>query len=665
MPPVEQSPAPPWVAAELPPDRDDSVVPLRLAVTQGQLGIELYREMCVDPIRVTELSLALPGLKFPIDLGGGVPAFRHRRGQLGRVTLVLEPVRLARHFRQRLRDYLGAATQLEVWPLEEGIGVGMVGDTGALAFDVLFAPTLGEARFVVSDARAAGLSGPALGFALRALDTALGRSFERHGRIITMARAAYHVASAILPLVGARVPSVDGVNFGSVERYEDELSVSMDASYGPPAVTPRAARALELALLVHDADDAASRGDLPAAREGYVAALERAPRHPELARSVAEIDAISGNRAESALGMLMEALPVTRAGAFVADLLVEQGDRAAAASALSESMQRERYAPLAALCWARFAELAETAQERMRALDEAVARAPALSRVRFARFVERVRLSDVPRAFADAQHLEAAARGPRGRHEVCVRVAAVFDSSELGREAGQWYERALRYVPDDPAATAGLARALSRAGKKERAYALFERAVSCSEARGEVDADALADLALHLAQELNDLPQAIARVRLVPAASARAGQARYLEAKWRATVGDIAGASLAYARLRDTVELSGYQHVPARYLMDAANHELSQQEDLIAAERHLAVAMRVAPQDARVAKAYRDVAARIAQASRNERRRGRGEPGWVGSDDETGAGADPALGPDEETSAGEGTGSGDSDGGGA
>ncbi len=619
MPPLEQSPAPPWVAAELPPETDDRAVPLRLAVAQGKLGIELYREMVLDPLQVTELSLSLPGLKFPIDLGGGVPAFRHRRGELQRLTLVLSPARLARHFGPTLREFLGALTQLELWSLEEGIGVGMVGDQGALAFELLFCPSLGDTRLVVSDPRAAGLPGPALGFALRALDTALGRAFRRRGRIVTLERAAHHVARAILPTVGARVPAVAGVLFGGLEAYGDDLSVTMDASFGPPPMPSRAARALEVALLVQDADDAVSRGELDSAREKYVAALERAPRHPELSRSVAEIDALSGSRAEAALGLLMEALPVTRAGAFVADLLAERGDREAAAEALSESLQQERYAPLAALCWTRFAELAGSARERLSALDEAVARAPALARVRWARFFERVRLSDVERALADAQHLEASARGPHGRHAVCVRVAESFAAADLRREAGRWYERALRYVPDDPAATAGLARALARAGKSDRAYTLFERAVATSEARGEVDGDALTDLALHLAQVLGDLPQAVARIRLVPASSPRACEARYLEASWRAAVGDIAGASLAYARMRDTVELGGFRNAPARYLMEAAEHERSVQKDLIAVERHLAVAMRVAPRDGRVADAYRAVAREIAEASRHER----------------------------------------------
>jgi hypothetical protein len=70
----------------LPPERlvlaEDQRVPLRLTASRGVLGLELYEPVELGPLTVTELALTLPGLKFPIDLSGGVPKFRHRRGQL-------------------------------------------------------------------------------------------------------------------------------------------------------------------------------------------------------------------------------------------------------------------------------------------------------------------------------------------------------------------------------------------------------------------------------------------------------------------------------------------------------------------------------------------------------------------------------------------------------
>ena len=58
-----------------------STTPLRLTVARGALGLELDREIALGPLSVTALSLSLPGLRFPLDLSGGVHAFLHRRGE--------------------------------------------------------------------------------------------------------------------------------------------------------------------------------------------------------------------------------------------------------------------------------------------------------------------------------------------------------------------------------------------------------------------------------------------------------------------------------------------------------------------------------------------------------------------------------------------------------
>src|SRR5205823_5757862 len=104
------------------------------------------------------------------------------------------------------------------------------------------------------------------------------------------------------------------------------------------------------------------------------------------------------------------------------------------------------------------------------------------------------------------------------------------------RDAGRLFERALRYAPDDPTATAGLGRSLIESGRTERAVALLERAIQLGEERGAPQADALVDLAKILAK-MGDLPQAIARVRQVIAPSARLLEARALEGAWRERLG--------------------------------------------------------------------------------------------------------------------------------
>jgi len=296
------------------------------------------------------------------------------------------------------------------------------------------------------------------------------------------------------------------------------------------------------------------------------------------------------------------------------------GDMAAVREAVREFVRDEPFAPVAALAFCRLAELESDAVARSAALDSAVARAPGLGEARWARFEARLGRGDVEGAIADAEHVEAGVVGARARHEACRRGARLILEQGYVTEAGRMFERALRYLPDDAAATAGLARALLESGKKERALTLLERAIALSEKRGRPDADALLDLAKVLASDAGDLPQAIARVRQVSAASERHVEARALEARWRSQLGDLAGASLAYGRMREAIELGGAarpEHVAL--LIEAAHFEREAEQDLTAAERHLAVALRLAPRDEAVGALYREVAAGLAEKRRQRR----------------------------------------------
>ena len=602
--------------------RDEQRVPLRLTVTRGVLGMELYELIELGPIDVTRLSITLPNLKFPLDLSGGVPQFRHRRGELEHAGLSSSLTRLARFFESRLGDVLGPLVRpVAVFARPQGIGVGLVAQGRALAFDLLWVPEERHARFVVNDARGVGLPGAALGFALRALDSAFGALGTRRGRVVSIPDAGATLARVLLPAVGARAPSARRVRFGPLRIDGNEARIELDATFVPGELTPLGTRALELARLVTSADDALSRGATDEARAGYLLALEHAPRHPELVRLVADIDLQVPERAEAALGMVIESLPATRAGITGAELLWRIGDFDGARQALSEAAALEHYAPLAALLWCRAAERDPSVVEQRNALDRAVALSPGLELPRSRRFAARLARGDSEGALADTEHLEAMTPGARAKHELNLHAARSFFAAGFVREARRCFERALRYAPDDARATAGLARALLDTGQRERATTLLARAVSLSERNGQPDADALIDLALVLASDLKDLPQAIARARQVSAASPRYVEARRLEAGWRADLGDIAGASLCYGRMREAIELSEEAPVnAAQYLLQAAEFEQHVELDVLAAERHLAVALRVAPHDTQIAERYRAVAAAAAEKARARRR---------------------------------------------
>ena len=599
----------------------DDRVPLRLTVTRGVLGMELYEPIEFGPIDVTRLSLTLPNLKFPLDLSGGVPHFRHRRGELELASLHSSFTRLSQFFGRRVGDVLGPLVRpIAVFARPQGIGVGMVGAGKALAFDLLWVPEERHARFVVSDARGVGLAGAALGFALRALDGVFNGIAERRGRVFLILDVGATLGRVLLPAVGARAPSARRVRFGALSCLGDTLQVELDATLLPAQLTAAGTRALELAALVSTADDALASGAADQARTGYLAALEQAPRHPELVRLIADIDLQVPDRAEAALGMVVESLAATHAGLTGAELLWRLGDFDGARHALREAADRESYAPLSALLWCRSAELDPGALERRAALDRAVALAPGLELPRARRFAARLERGDSEGALADAEHLEAMTPGARGKHEKNLSAARAFSAAGFAREARRCFERALRYAPDDARATAGLARALLDAGMRERAATLLARAVALSERSGQPDADALIDLAVVLANDLKDLPQAIARARQVSAASPRHVEARRLEARFRAELGDVAGASLCYGRMREAIELA--EPAPphaAEFLLEAAEFELATEQDALAAERHLAIALRVAPQDVRIRERYRIVAAQVASLARLRR----------------------------------------------
>lgn len=579
--------------------------------------MELYEPIEIGPLIVERLSLTFVGLRFPVDLSGGVPRFRSRRGDLQELSLRLRLSELGRFAQRRIGEPFGKLLKPPaVFPISGGVGVGLVGEGAALAFDLLWAADQGSARFVVSRARGVGLAASALGVALRACDALIAGFGRRSGRILEISDVGARVGRALLPAVGARAPAAAGVRFGELYQELDELQVALDAAFPPPAVGDEAMRGLELARLTRDADDALAESRVDEAREKLLEALEQAPRHPEIARAVCELDAAVPGRAEAALGLLVETLPAASAGAVGAALLLGSGDREGARAALERGAAEETFAPLAALLLLRAAELSEASQ-RLFLLDRAVATAPTLAQAHRARLEARLARGDVNGALSDAEHLEAMASGAAARHAACSQAAHGLLEAGYVKEAGRAFERALRYMPDDARATAGLGRALLAAGLTSRAIALFERAVALGERRGQVDGEALLELARLLGDRLGDLPQAVARLRQVPAEAPQGEAARHLEAQFRSRIGDRVGASLAYARLRETIELSGSQAATSvQRLRDAARFELEERDDATLAERHLALALRLAPSDAEVALEYRHAAKLLDERSR-------------------------------------------------
>jgi cellulose synthase operon protein C len=559
-------------------------------------------------------------------LSGGISAFRHRRGQLERLAVTIEASALSRWAKPRIERVIGAPLLHHLVAAgDDGWTVGVASETGALAFDLLLAPLEGDLRLIPMESRGLGLSEAPHQLALRLVAAVLRPLGEMVGGALVVAEAARAVARELLPPAGMRLPATQGLVLSEMRVEVGMIGLEAAREATPRPLGERAIRAVETAVLAAEADGALFAGAAEDARRGYLEALGRAPRHPELARRLAELDRATGERDAAALATLSDAMAPMEAGALGGALLLAQGDAEGARVALRRAGDHEPYGPLAARC---LAELAanESLPERCALLDRAVARAPMVADLRWARFEARLAAGRATDAAEDAEHLEAAAAGAHARHEVLRRAGDCLLERRYLDEAVRAYERSLRYLPDSVEAVAGLARALSRVGRRSRALELLSRAVGLAQRRGRPD-DALAiELATALVEIADDRPAAIAHLRGVRADSSQIFAARGLEARWCAEIGDLTGASGALARLAEAVEQNlgallgeadpravgareeARAAVAAHLLAGARIHELDR-SDLPAAQRLLALAIRLAPRHHGVREAFRRVAA--------------------------------------------------------
>ncbi|MBX3223563.1 MAG: tetratricopeptide repeat protein, partial [Labilithrix sp.] len=481
-----------------------SAVGLRLAIGKDGLGIELARAAPIACLDVVELVVRLPNVRFPFDVTGGVAKFRHRRGELERIAVELDARRAARWAEPLLRGLIGAgpcavtiaprafgatftllATDPSAPPGGRPGAAGARPSTGrarALAFEVALVGSP-ELSLVVHAARGANLQAPATLLAMRALAALLGDAAKREGARFVLPRAASRLARALLPDAGVRAPGGDDVVLAGSGESDGVLFVAFTRGPNAPAIPQAATLANEAALLARAADDARFGDDLERARRHDLGALERAPRHAEIGRRIAEVDAHAGGRAEAAVATLRAADRPAYLGQLLGDLLVEAGDVPGAIAALLREGERDPSGPVAALCHARASSLTADPADALSWLDSAIARAPSLSELRWERAARRLAQGRLTDARADFQELEAIAAGAHERYEVLQRAADIHRALGLGTDAALLYERALLYRPDDPEAIAGLGAAIAAEGRAARGATLLARAIELGGAR--------------------------------------------------------------------------------------------------------------------------------------------------------------------------------------
>ena len=188
-----------------------------------------------------------------------------------------------------------------------------------------------------------------------------------------------------------------------------------------------------------DADDLLLSGDVTRARSAYLDALERVPRHSGIVARIADIDARTSGRAEAALALLAEARqkePVSSFGLTPGELLVESGDVDGALASFERTGNSEPAPALAARAYEAAARIVPDPETAIGCLDMALARSPRSTTARWARVEKRLALGRIEEALADAEHLEALARGTAAKHAVWLRAGTMWQAAEAGRPGG-------------------------------------------------------------------------------------------------------------------------------------------------------------------------------------------------------------------------------------
>lgn len=594
------------------PEGPPGEVALRLAVSRQGLGLELGRPVALGAgMRLDEVVTSLPHLRFPVDLSGGVPRFRHCRGRLERLVVALGREPLMAWSVGALDGLLGEGkVALSVVPVAGGVSLGVSTEGKAIAWELAWAPMGRDLCFVVSRARALGVDAPAVGLALHATARLLGGWARRQGSVFRVEDAPRVLLQEVFPRAGARLPSTDGAVWSRVEVEPEALRLVAEQSGSPVQVSAEAVKALEVAELLVDGDEALVDGEREAARDAYLRALERAPRQREIVLRLADLDRAEGGRVEAALSTLVSAIPAVDGGALGGVLLAAVADREGARVAFERAAASEPHAALAALCLVAAAALVDSPGERASLLSSAVVRSPLLREARWRRLEALLSLGDARGALADTEHLEASVSGSAARVEVLQRAGQMMLSRGMAEQAIAVFERALRARPSSEDGLVGLAEAMFRVGEAARAADVLGRAVALGEARGRPDARATVLLARVLAEGLNELPLAIARARSVFPDSPEALPARHIEARALSQLGDRTGASVAYTSLREAIE-HGRAFDPGAavgWLSEAARFEEESRGDLSAAKRHLGVALRLRPRDPALLATFRRVA---------------------------------------------------------
>jgi hypothetical protein len=534
----------------LPEAKDTSSAPSSEDVKRSGAGFELRLERggafvrlagqdLAPGVRLESLTLQVPDVKFPFDVGRGAGQFRHR-----------------------LADLVELAVSIDASTAEEALA-----SAGIAAFGVEEPRVAARDGFLEIAGRLSG--GPAFTLEAGLLPAGeagvallfhsprvLGPSPLPCAALPHLARAAVEAIGTetlprepLGPLLrrllaprGWKLPRVAEARLSSAALTPGVARIAWDRAAAGPAVAsadPDLLAADEGARTFAHAEALVARGDYPAAREAYLEAGGAAAAHPFAAERLLSLLAHDERFHEEALD-LAAAWLARRPGfgpALAAEANVRiargEGERAARAFASLAALAAERSRAFLALAAseAAFAVPGASAEDALRAAETALAvrrdHVPALRAV-----------ARIARASGDREALLRANRrlvayeaDPPSKARAHAELGELLlDADPPG--ARLHLDQALRLAPDDADALSALARACAKAGEPLRAVRALDRLKELLLARGDRARAAAAALEAGEVWEgpLGHAENALLRYReaseLAPSADAHARAAR-------------------------------------------------------------------------------------------------------------------------------------------
>lgn len=483
------------------------VLPLRLSVARGGIGIELAQPVQLGPLSCEQLEVELPGISYPVDLSKGVKQFRARRSALASLTITVILDQLAELWARALGGFWGEQPHVRLGIGATGVGRATphrAGDgpanenhgleaisvciyslSGALAFDLVV--TSGQEPTVTMDAaRSWGnlplLSGrPASAVALQALRAVLvgfgvDHQVSQRGRALVISGLARALCLEVFPQLGFRVPQVETQVLVDLSGSLGQLRLRIAKTGEAWATNFHALRLANLGDFLREADDHLREERRGLARAAYVRALDTVPGQGEVLLELAELDLVE-DRAESAVVFLDECRDDVEQGSrktlLLARALDQTGRKDAAQEMWKLAAEQERDRLFSAYLYCDLAQRQNDPIDRRKYLDEAVARSPLLAIARRERLGFCLAQGDRHTALVDAEQLEALLISDTARAQLLAEVAPRFAAAGFEDEAVRLLRRALRLDPLDPRLMVELGELLHRRSESLRAAELL------------------------------------------------------------------------------------------------------------------------------------------------------------------------------------------------